>query len=205
MVCKDLQPISVVTSPFFRQAVFVANPDIKFPSRHKLREELLPDLLKTVDEGYVTPLLDRCHSVALTFDLWMSRRREDVFALVAHFIDPKDWKPQHLCLGMIKADHTDGAHLPRMLYKCLVKYKLLGKVIAYVKDGGANLNTCTNTLREILKKAEHTSQYAVPALQLDNPFSGTCFAHQLSSSLSKVLAKKAQGGGNTHRQKPGPN
>jgi hypothetical protein len=51
------------------------------------------------------------------------------------------------------------------------QFDLCNKVIAYVKDEGANLNTLTNVLTRIVSY--------VP-LMLPQPYAGNCFGHVMS-------------------------
>jgi hypothetical protein len=184
LITKDLRPVSISSSAVFRGMMLTQNPQINFPCRHTIRYKLLPAFRKEVEEMYVEPVLKRCLSVALSFDLWMSRKCEDVFALVAHFVDPATWEVRHLCLGMIKADQTDGRSLAGQVTECLEKHELRDKVVAYVKDQGSNLNTCTDSL---------CSSLTTHPMGLQKPLEGSCFAHLLSKSLSRVLAKTADG------------
>ncbi len=59
----------------------------------------------------------------------------------------------------------------------LTQYELLDKVIAYVKDEGANLNTLITTLTNIV--------YCVP-LQLPQPYATICHGHAMSKCCQYV-------------------
>jgi hypothetical protein len=206
-ICHALRPVSIVDCPYRRQTIGFLNRTVVFPSRMSMRNKHLPNLANELDTRIVKPQLDRALSVSLSFDLWMSRKCEDVFALLVHFLDPDTWEVKHYALGMVAVEHTSGAALMEVLDDLINRYNLKGKVIAYVKDEGGNLDTCTRALHELLEKQareeareEGVDEDAVglvthPALNLETPYSGHCFAHLLSGSLSKVLAKPKQGGG----------
>ncbi len=49
-------------------------------------EHLLDMVTKTMDK-YVQPLLAKCETASITFDLWMSRIGCDTFYLIMNFID----------------------------------------------------------------------------------------------------------------------
>ncbi len=66
---------------------------------------------------------------------------------------------------------TSSATMPVQLKDLLVQYELLDKVITYVKDEGANLNTLTTTLTNIVSY--------VP-LQLSQPYAAICYGHVMS-------------------------
>ncbi len=53
----------------------------------------------------------------------------------------------------------------------LVRYNLLDKIIAYVKDEGANLNTFTTTLISIV---------SCFLLLLPQPYNTSCYGHVMS-------------------------
>ncbi len=175
LVGKGLMPLSNAVNPYNVQlhmhlsGACGAKP-IKPVSRNTLRHKLLPAFANEIKEDIVHPLLNRCKSVSLSFDLWMSRASEDVFALIAHFIDPDTWKAKHLSLGMVRAEKTDGGYLAEQLLAKLKEHNLVGKVIAYVKDQGSNLNTCTDSLEEALKKMDGTSEFIMPGLELKSPY-----------------------------------
>jgi hypothetical protein len=52
-----------------------------FPSKKEFFHELLFGLMEKTKQLYVLPTLTKCH-FATSFDLWMSKARHDVFALM---------------------------------------------------------------------------------------------------------------------------
>jgi hypothetical protein len=52
---------------------------------------------------HVEGLLTGVSSVTLSFDLWMSRKTDDILAVVAHFLDAK-WIWRHVVLGLLNCD-----------------------------------------------------------------------------------------------------
>jgi hypothetical protein len=59
---------------------------------------------------YVLPSLVECHFVTSSFDLWMSKVRHDIFALVINFLGV-DWQPKHITFGLFKRTNTNGQTL----------------------------------------------------------------------------------------------
>ncbi len=102
-------------------------------------EHLLVLLQKTM-EIYVIPHIDKCETMTTTFDLWMSRSRYDTFALVINFIN-QNWVPCHMIIELFETFNTFGATLVEKMKVLLVEFNLTSKVIMYVKDEGANLNS----------------------------------------------------------------
>lgn len=65
-------------------------------------------------EQYVLPSIRKCTTVSVTFDLWMSRGTQDTFCVVVDVLDT-DWMPQHVTVGVFRADDTSGAALARIV------------------------------------------------------------------------------------------
>ncbi len=68
----------------------------------------------------------------------------------------------------------------------LVEFNLTSKVIAYVKDEGANLNSFTTTLTSIM---------SCEPLQLLQPFVGFCFGHVMSKACQYAMNEAKVGAG----------
>ena len=191
MATKDLRPPNMLCdSAFFRKLILTHEPKLSFPSRLRLREKLIPQLRKEVDDGKVVPALTQSGNViacGITFDLWMSRQTEDIFAVVVHFID-MEWEVKAYCLGMLKMSKTDGAALNDGFHPVVTKYGLEDKILAFVSDEGANLDTCVNSFNESIRNS------AAVAVAIE-PFHGPCAPHLISKGISRVFVKKNQGGG----------
>ncbi len=56
-------------------------------------------LVEKTKELYVLTILIKCHFPTTSFDLWMSKARHDIFALVINFLRD-DWQPKHINLGV---------------------------------------------------------------------------------------------------------
>ncbi len=98
---------------------------------------------------YVLLVVIKCHSIIASFDLWMSKARHDIFALVINFLG-NDWQPKHITFGLFEPIDTNGQTLVKKLTELLDNYALRKKIIAYVKDEGSNLNTMISTLKSII-------------------------------------------------------
>jgi hypothetical protein len=79
----------------------------------------------------------------------MSKGAHDVFALVISFLN-EEWKPQHITIGLFEANETIGQVMARNLIELLDQYNLRKKIVAYVKDEGANLNAMTIALNFVV-------------------------------------------------------
>jgi len=60
-------------------------PKIVFPSRKRFSNESLARLVEKTKQFYVLPTLVDYHSATASSDLWMSKARHGIFALVINF------------------------------------------------------------------------------------------------------------------------
>jgi hypothetical protein len=56
-------------------------------------------------ERHVLPTLADATTIIATFDLWMSRKGFDTFALVMNYINKK-WEPCHVIVGIFEVHET---------------------------------------------------------------------------------------------------
>jgi hypothetical protein len=47
----------------------------------------------------------KCHFIAISFDMWMSKGTYDVSTLVVNFLG-SDWWPKHMTIGLFKTTKT---------------------------------------------------------------------------------------------------
>ncbi len=97
----------------------------------------------------------------------MSKGAHDVFALVISFLN-EEWQPQHIIIGLFKTNETTRQVMARNLIELLDQYDLKKKIVAYVKDKGANLNAMTTILKFVMN-------YEV--FGLEESLQGSCFGH----------------------------
>ncbi|KAK3245023.1 hypothetical protein CYMTET_45389 [Cymbomonas tetramitiformis] len=120
---------------------------------------------------HVLPKLRDVDCVALSFDLWMSHKTDEIFSVTATWTT-RDWVHGHCSLGLVKMNNgTSGVEIAKCLASLLSKHKLSDKVVAYVKDDGKNLHTCAIALDGIVSckvKTRFTSTYKFFLSLLDN-------------------------------------
>jgi len=155
-------------------------PRIVFPSIIQFSHELLPKLVKETKQVYVLPTLAKRHS-ATSFDLWMSKVKHDVFALMINIFLIVDWPPKHITFSFFEPTNINGQTLAKSLTKLLDNYALRRKNIAYVKDKGSNLNTMTTILKSIV---------GCDMLDLEESFQGIYFGHAFSKACQYVTIEK---------------
>eukprot|EP00873_Tetraselmis_striata_P037404 jgi/Tetstr1/457668/TSEL_044215.t1 len=138
-------PFSIVENPYFQAFIWFLDASMPLPSRRKLREELLPDLAEK-GRRRIKEALVGVRGVAITFDLWMSRKSEDNLSVDAHFID-RNWSWRHFHIGIVSCkDSSAGEDIAPRMEPALTEYALCDRVVAVVKDGGGNLSTATRVL-----------------------------------------------------------
>jgi hypothetical protein len=90
----------------------------------------------------VVPMID-------TFDLWMSCERFDTFKLVVNCINDK-CESCHIMINIFEVHETLETTMILQLKDFFVHFYLCDKVITYVKNEVANLNSFTNALTSII-------------------------------------------------------
>lgn len=68
------------------------------------------------------------------------------YCMLVKFIDDLFWMPRHVIIGLFEAADTTGVTLAESVKGLLKSFGLTNKILAYVKDEGANLNTLVVTL-----------------------------------------------------------
>ena len=169
-IAKGYESLSIVESAWLRRLMMRRDPKVVCPSRKQLVREHIPAMLTKTMDRYVSPLIDSCQTASITFDLWMSRTGWDTFALVVNFIDD-GWVPRHVTVGLFEAQDTSGAALAKIVKPLLEQFKLTDKIVACVKDEGANLATLERALQLTV---------SCEVLGLPKPFSSACFGHIMS-------------------------
>jgi hypothetical protein len=109
----------------------------------------------------------------------MSKGVYDIFALVINFLD-ENWQPKKVTIDLFEATKTIGQALAKNLKELSNSYGLRKKIITYVKDEGANLNSMTTTFKFVVN-------YEV--LGLENNFNSTCIGHAFSKFYKYDTAK----------------
>ena len=83
MICKDLQPFTVVEDEGMIDLVDGLDPRYNLPSRTRLTTSLLPKLYD-VEKAKVGAILKEAVAVALTSDMWTSRATQGYLTVTLH-------------------------------------------------------------------------------------------------------------------------
>jgi hypothetical protein len=127
LIAKGCIPLSLIESPWVRRLVLMCDSKMAFPSRRQLVKEHIPTMFMKTMEQYVLPLIGKCTTVSVTFELWMSRGTQDTFCMVLNFLDT-DWMPQHVTVGVLRAENTSGVALATIVKPLLKEFNLIHKV-----------------------------------------------------------------------------
>ncbi len=90
--------------------------------------------------------------------------------MVINFLD-ENWQPKKVIIGLFEITKTTGQTLVINLNEHLDSYGLKKKIIAYLKDEGAILNSMTITFKSIVN---------CEILGLEESFNGIYFGHAFS-------------------------
>ena len=171
-------PLSLVENESFRTLILNRDPRLHMVSRTRLSRTLIPS--KAADTATnVLELLNRVPAVAISFDLWMTRKSEEIFSLDGHFIIGAIKSHAHLGMPWSKGG-TDGQSLSIAVKSCVDKFGLQNKVLCYTSDGGGNLKTCKDNLDKVVTNGAIFN----PSLPI---FEQDCLAHALSGACKKAI------------------
>ena len=118
-------------------------------------------------------------SVSIQYDLWMTRKTEEIFSLNGTVM--KDWNLKVIHLGMPWCvEGTDGQQLSSSVRDCLKVFNIQDKIVSYTSDGGSNLKACKNAL----DMSVTNSMVFGPMKRV---FEQDCFAHALQGACKAAV------------------
>ena len=171
-------PLSLVEHEAFINLILKRDPRLNMISRTRLSRNLIPKKTAEIVKN-VQDMLTHVPAVSLSYDLWMTRRAEEIFSLDGHYITGAAKTHTHLGMPWAKGG-TDGQSLSVAVKSCIDKFHLRSKVISYTSDGGGNLKTCKDYLNEMVSNDA-----------IFNPskpiFEQSCLAHALSGACKKAV------------------
>jgi len=95
------------------------------------------------EKNDVSKELQNATCVALQFDLWMTKKTEEIFSLNANV------GHKNIHLGMPYSNGcADGEALSLAVKSCLEDFAISKKVVSFTQDGGSNLLTCKCALED---------------------------------------------------------
>ena len=178
-------PFNIVVNPVFKAFVWFLDPTLPFPTRGDITGKLLPGLVSECRRTVIDSL-DRVLGVAVTFDLWMSKKTDDILSIDLHYVSHRwTWEHRHLALVAMNGQ-TRGAVVAKRLKDVFDDFNVMGKLYAMVYDGGSNLASAKQEMMRIRDK-----EFCCTALQEKNLHVTSCLAHLINNSCNgAVLAAK---------------
>ncbi len=146
----------------------------------KISQEILRDLVQKTKDVSILLELSQCMLDTASFDLWMLKGAYDIFAFVINFLD-ENWKPIKVTIGLFEVIETTSQASVRNLRELLDSYGLKKKIIANVKDEGANFNSMTIAIKFVVN---------CEVLGLEDNFNGTYFGHAFSKTYQYAIVKQ---------------
>lgn len=171
-------PLSLVEEPAFMKLIADIDPRMNPISRSRLSRTLIPAMNLEVALD-VKDQMNAVTASCLSYDLWMTRKNEEIFSLVSHHTLSSLKRHVHLGMPWSKSG-TDGQSLSIAVGSCISNYGLNKKVIGYCSDGGRNLKTCKDELDKTVNNGDVFS----PPKPL---FEQDCFAHVLSGGCKAAV------------------
>ena len=167
-ICDDLQPISVIDSPAFRQLLHTLDPRFLPYSQSQFSRVIIPQKYEEVRHT-IKQVLDGAEYLSLTTDLWTGCHNRGYMSLSVHFVS-SDWDMGHYCLQTceVASSHT-ALNLADELRNSMEEWEITDKVVMVTTDNGQNIR---NAITEELELSHlgcigHTLQLSIgKALQI---------------------------------------
>ena len=170
---------SIVESAVLRVFVWFCDATLPFPTRSKLNNDRLPQLRKEID-NVIHMGLKSVRGVAVSFDLWMSRKTEDNLSFDIHYITDDWWWQLHHVGILSCSDSSVGADIASRLQPAIEEFGLATKILSIVKDGGGNLSTASKALTG-------NNMVRCSALGRQRPYETICFAHKINNACNAAV------------------
>lgn len=167
MLCKDLQPYSIVEDEGFRAVLQAAEPRYVIPARKTFSDTIIPNLHKTSIEA-VKEEVKSAVGLSITTDAWTSRSNQSYISYTAHFLT-QDFSMKNYCL---KVEHSDERHtavnLAKSLSNCIAEWTTQAQREAMLKtvvvsDNAANMQAAIAKIPQVksLGCFDHTLQLVI--------------------------------------------
>ena len=110
--------------------------------RSKLSQSLIPTKKKLVEESVIERLAE-IKAVVISYNLWISRKTEEIFSLTAHYCIGQERKSTHI--GMPSTTATDGVSLSLSVMEVVGNFGPEENIVG-ITSGGGNLRVCSEAL-----------------------------------------------------------
>lgn len=136
MICKDLQPISILEDEGFKELVRYLEPRFKMVSRAYMSSTTLPQLYGE-GKSKLELVIKDAEALSLTTDAWTSRATQNFVTVTMHCIFNWELKSYVLSTDGFSLTHTAG-NLATHLNDIISKWKLPDEDCQYVTTDNAS-------------------------------------------------------------------
>ena len=167
------QPISTVTNPAYKEKMSQFDPSFVVPGEQKIKT-MINKSFRYNNQNLKNILSETATTVSLTTNLWSSRAKHGYIGITTIWITP-DFKVKDVMLEIKYAPSSHTANVvAELLYECISRWDLNGRVITIVTDNGSNMKA------------------AIPILVQKNQCEAiqrlSCTAHTIQLAIEKGLA-----------------
>ena len=111
--------------------------------KSNMSRSLIPTEKKLVEKSVIERLTE-VKAVVISYDLWTSRKIEEIFSLTAHYCTGRERKNTHI--GIPSTTDTDGFSLSLSVVEVMDNFGLEANIVGITSNGGGNLRVCREAL-----------------------------------------------------------
>ena len=143
LMAHAFMSLPLVDHDYSRKLTQDLDPWLHPIGRSKLSQSLIPTEKQSVERSVIERLA-KVKSVVISYDLWMSRKTEEIFSLTAHSCTDPERK--NTKIGMPCTTSTDGVSLSLSTMEVVEKLSLEKKIEGITSGGGGNIPVCREAL-----------------------------------------------------------
>ena len=128
--------LSLVDHDCFRKLTQDLDPCLRPVGRSKLLWSLIPTDNQLV-EKYVIKILAEVKAVVINYNLWRSRKTEEILSLTAHYCTDRERKKTHI--WMLSIIVTDGVSMSLYVMEVVENFGLKANIVGITSHGGGNI------------------------------------------------------------------
>ena len=136
LMAHTFTSLFLVDHDCFRNLTQDLDPRLRPVGRSKLSRSLIPTKKKLAEKSVIERLAE-VKAVVISYDLWMSRKTEEIFSLMAHYCIGQERKNTHI--GIPSTTNTDGVSLSLSVMDVVENFGLEAKIVGITSDGSGNL------------------------------------------------------------------
>ena len=124
---------------FFRKLTQDLDPCLHPVGQSKPSQSLISTEKQLVEKSAIQRLV-KVKAVVIRYDLWMSRKTEEIFSLTAHYCIGPD--RNNTPVGVPSTSATDSVSLSLSIMEAVQNFGLEAKIMGITSDVGGNLWVC---------------------------------------------------------------